>query len=64
MSGQNVDPMAVIQSNVKSLLGAMQVKAKVAGHTLVLSMSIGGWSMINVFYETAVSDSIKFSLKA
>ncbi|ECI0411988.1 chitinase [Salmonella enterica subsp. salamae] len=59
-SGWDVDPMTVTQSNAKGLLGAlrdMQAKAKAAGHTLALSMSIGGWSMSNGFHETAASDS-------
>ncbi|ECC1658732.1 TPA: chitinase [Salmonella enterica subsp. salamae] len=59
-SGWDVDPMTVTQSNAKGLLGAlrdMQEKAKAAGHTLALSMSIGGWSMSNGFHETAASDS-------
>lgn len=60
VSGWDVDPMTVTQANAKGLLGAlrdMQAKAKAAGHTLALSMSIGGWSMSNGFHETAASDS-------
>lgn len=60
VSGWDVDPKTVTQSNAKGLLGAlrdMQAKAKAAGHTLALSMSIGGWSMSNGFHETAASDS-------
>ncbi|HCM1917233.1 TPA: chitinase [Salmonella enterica subsp. salamae serovar 28:r:e,n,z15] len=59
-SGWDVDPKTVTQANAKGLLGAlrdMQAKAKAAGHTLALSMSIGGWSMSNGFHETAASDS-------
>lgn len=59
-SGWDVDPKTVTQANAKGMLGAlrdMQAKAKAAGHTLVLSMSIGGWSMSNGFHETAASDS-------
>ncbi|ECG8588587.1 chitinase [Salmonella enterica subsp. salamae] len=60
VSGWDVDPKTVTQANAKGLLGAlrdMQAKAKAAGHTLALSMSIGGWSMSNGFHETAASDS-------
>lgn len=59
-SGWDVDPKTVTQANAKGMLGAlrdMQAKAKAAGHTLALSMSIGGWSMSNGFHETAASDS-------
>ncbi|MFV0264872.1 MAG: glycosyl hydrolase family 18 protein [Kluyvera sp.] len=59
-SGWDVDPRTVTQANAKGLLGAlrdMQAKAKQQGHTLALSMSIGGWSMSNGFHETAASDS-------
>lgn len=59
-SGWDVDPKTVTQANSKGLLGAlrdMQAKAKSAGHTLALSMSIGGWSMSNGFHETSASDA-------
>ncbi|EBP3212553.1 chitinase [Salmonella enterica subsp. indica] len=59
-SGWDIDPKTVTQANTKGMLGAlrdMQAKAKAAGHTLALSMSIGGWSMSNGFHETAASDS-------
>ncbi|SUH17908.1 exochitinase [Salmonella enterica subsp. enterica] len=64
VSGWDVDPKTVTQANAKGMLGAlrdMQAKAKAAGHTLALSMSIGGWSMSNGFHETAASDSSRKS---
>ncbi|EIV3801091.1 chitinase [Klebsiella aerogenes] len=60
VSGWDVDPKTVTQTNTKGLLGGLrdlQAKAKQQGHNLVLSMSIGGWSMSNGFHETAASDS-------
>ncbi|WP_270494250.1 glycosyl hydrolase family 18 protein [Klebsiella michiganensis] len=60
VSGWDVDPKTVTQSNTKGLLGGLrdlQAKAKQQGHDLVLSMSIGGWSMSNGFHETAASDA-------
>ncbi|MDM4656473.1 glycosyl hydrolase family 18 protein, partial [Klebsiella oxytoca] len=52
----------VTQANTKGLLGGLrdlQAKAKQQGHDLVLSMSIGGWTMSNGFHETAASDSAR-----
>ncbi|HCD8029249.1 TPA: chitinase [Klebsiella aerogenes] len=60
VSGWDVDPKTVTQENTKGLLGGLrdlQAKAKQQGHNLVLSMSIGGWTMSNGFHETAASDS-------
>lgn len=60
VSGWDVDPMTVTQANSKGMLGALrdlQAKAKAQGHTLALSMSIGGWSMSNGFHEMAAADS-------
>ncbi|ATX99604.1 glycosyl hydrolase family 18 protein [Klebsiella aerogenes] len=62
VSGWDVDPKTVTQENTKGLLGGLrdlQAKAKQQGHNLVLSMSIGGWTMSNGFHETAASDSAR-----
>lgn len=62
VSGWDVDPKTVTQANTKGLLGGLrdlQAKAKQQGHDLVLSMSIGGWTMSNSFHETAASDSAR-----
>lgn len=62
VSGWDVDPKTVTQTNTKGLLGGLrdlQAKAKQQGHNLVLSMSIGGWTMSNGFHETAASDSAR-----
>ena len=62
VSGWDVDPKTVTQENCKGLLGGLrdlQAKAKQQGHNLVLSMSIGGWTMSNGFHETAASDSAR-----
>jgi len=62
VSGWDVDPKTVTQANAKGLLGGLrdlQAKAKQQGHDLVLSMSIGGWTMSNGFHETAASDSAR-----
>ena len=62
VSGWDVDPKTVTQANAKGLLGGLrdlQAKAKQQGHDLVLSMSIGGWTMSNSFHETAASDSAR-----
>ncbi|CAM3249570.1 Chitinase A [Klebsiella spallanzanii] len=61
-SGWDVDPKTVTQTNTKGLLGGLrdlQAKAKAQNHDLVLSMSIGGWTMSNGFHETAASDSAR-----
>lgn len=58
VSGWDVDPKTVTQSNTKGFLGGLrdlQAKAKQQGHDLVLSMSIGGWTMSNGFHEMASS---------
>lgn len=58
VSGWDVDPKTVTQSNTKGFLGGLrdlQAKAKQQGHDLALSMSIGGWTMSNGFHETASS---------
>ena len=55
-SGWDLDPKTVTQKNTKGLLGGLrdlQAKAKQQGHNLVLSMSIGGWTMSNGFHEMA-----------
>lgn len=62
VSGWDVDPKTVTQENTKGLLGGLrdlQAKAKQQGHDLVLSMSIGGWTMSNGFHETAASESAR-----
>ncbi|CAM3099547.1 Chitinase A [Klebsiella spallanzanii] len=62
VSGWDVDPKTVTQTNTKGLLGGLrdlQAKAKQQNHDLVLSMSIGGWTMSNGFHETAASDSAR-----
>ncbi|MBA7846021.1 chitinase [Klebsiella sp. RHBSTW-00484] len=62
VSGWDVDPKTVTQSNTKGLLGGLrdlQAKAKQQNHDLVLSMSIGGWTMSNGFHETAASDAAR-----
>ncbi|MEO3990131.1 glycosyl hydrolase family 18 protein [Pseudocitrobacter cyperus] len=60
VSGWDVDPKTVTQANCKGFLGGLrdlQAKAKAQGHTLALSMSIGGWTMSNGFHEMASADS-------
>lgn len=60
LSGWDVDPKTVTQANTKGFLGGLrdlQAKAKKLGHTLELSMSVGGWTMSNGFHETAATDS-------
>lgn len=60
ISGWDVDPKTVTQQNTKGFLGGLrdlQAKAKAQGHNLILSMSIGGWTMSNGFHEMASSDS-------
>ncbi len=59
-SGWDVDPKTVTESNTHGLLGGLrdlQAKAKTMGHDLVLSMSIGGWTMSNGFHEMAKTDA-------
>lgn len=60
VSGWDVDPKTVTQANCKGFLGGLrdlQAKAKTQGHNLILSMSIGGWTMSNGFHEMSSSDS-------
>ncbi|MBA7932599.1 chitinase [Klebsiella sp. RHBSTW-00215] len=62
VSGWDVDPKTVTQTNTKGLLGGLrdlQAKAKQQNHDLVLSTSIGGWTMSNGFHETAASDAAR-----
>ncbi|MDX6021535.1 glycosyl hydrolase family 18 protein [Scandinavium sp. V105_16] len=66
-SGWDVDPATVTQSNTHGLLGGLrdlQAKAKQQGHTLALSMSIGGWTMSNAFHEVAKTDSARKTFAA
>ncbi|MDK9354916.1 glycosyl hydrolase family 18 protein [Lelliottia sp. V106_10] len=56
-----MDPSTATQGTVKGIVGGLrdlQAKAKAVGHTLTLSMSIGGWTMSNGFHimsKTAAS---------
>lgn len=55
---REIDVATVTQENSKGVLGGLrdlQKKAKVEGHELVLSMSIGGWTMSNAFHALAKS---------
>lgn len=59
-SGWDVDPATVTQENTKGVLGGLrelQKKAKALNHELVLSMSIGGWTMSNLFHQVAASEA-------
>ncbi|MEG3133796.1 glycosyl hydrolase family 18 protein [Rouxiella sp. T17] len=54
--GGEIDVATVTQENSKGVLGGLrdlQQKAKTVGHELVLSMSIGGWTMSHAFHELA-----------
>ncbi|WP_369788659.1 glycosyl hydrolase family 18 protein [Rouxiella sp. WC2420] len=53
-----IDIATVTQEDTKGILGGLrdfQQKAKKLGHELALSMSIGGWTMSNIFHELAAS---------
>ncbi|BBV32409.1 glycosyl hydrolase family 18 protein [Citrobacter cronae] len=66
-SGWDVDPMTVTQQNTHGLLGGLrdlQAKAKQLGHTLALSMSIGGWTMSNGFHEMAKTEAARKTFAA
>ncbi|ELY5872114.1 glycosyl hydrolase family 18 protein [Cronobacter sakazakii] len=66
-SGWDIDPATVTQATTKGLLGGLrdlQQKAKQQGHTLVLSMSIGGWTMSNGFHEMSKTDSSRKTFAA
>ncbi|WP_031518664.1 glycosyl hydrolase family 18 protein [Siccibacter colletis] len=66
-SGWDIDPATVTQQNSKGLLGGLrdlQQKAKQQGHTLALSMSIGGWTMSNGFHEMSKTDSARKTFAA
>ncbi len=55
---RQIDVATVTQENAKGILGGLrdfQQKAKNVGHDLALSMSIGGWTMSNIFHELAAS---------
>nr|WP_157135331.1 glycosyl hydrolase family 18 protein [Serratia sp. M24T3] len=55
---REIDVATVTQENSKGILGGLrdfQQKAKKLGHELALSMSIGGWTMSNIFHELAAS---------
>ena len=66
-SGWDVEPMTVTQQNTHGLLGGLrdlQQKAKQLGHTLALSMSIGGWTMSNGFHEMAKTEAARKTFAA
>lgn len=66
-SGWDVDPMTVTEQTTHGILGGLrdlQAKAKQLGHTLALSMSIGGWSMSNAFHEMAKTDAARKTFAA
>ncbi|MQB53337.1 glycosyl hydrolase family 18 protein [Rahnella sp. RcJ3] len=51
-----LSPATATQANVKGLVGGLrdlQKRAKAVGHDLVLSMSIGGWTLSNGFHNMA-----------
>ncbi|WHZ39982.1 glycosyl hydrolase family 18 protein [Rahnella bonaserana] len=51
-----LSPETATQANVKGLVGGLrdlQKRAKAVGHDLVLSMSIGGWTLSNGFHNMA-----------
>lgn len=53
-----LSPTSATQANVKGLIGGLrdlQKRAKAVGHDLVLSMSIGGWTLSNGFHNMAKS---------
>lgn len=59
-SGWNLDPATVTQETTKGIVGGLrdlQKKAKDLGHNLVLSMSIGGWTMSNLFHDMSRDQS-------
>ncbi len=64
---REIDVATVTQENSKGILGGLrdlQKKAEKMGHDLVLSMSIGGWSMSHIFHSLAASQESRntFSL--
>lgn len=61
-SAWDLDPMTVTQQTTHGMLGGLrdlQAKAKQLGHTLALSMSIGGWTMSNGFHEMAKTEAAR-----
>ncbi|WP_330982260.1 MULTISPECIES: glycosyl hydrolase family 18 protein [Enterobacterales] len=61
-SGWDVDPATVTQQNTHGILGGLrdlQARAEQMGHNLVLSMSIGGWTMSNAFHEMAKTSAAR-----
>ncbi len=62
-----ISPLTVTQENTKGILGGLrnlQAAAKEQGHELALSMSIGGWTMSEVFHNLAKDESSRKTFAA
>lgn len=64
---EEMDWATVTQEKAKGIIGGLrnlQKAAKAQGHTLALSMSIGGWTMSNGFHEMAKTASSRKTFAA